>query len=842
MRVPLSWLRDYVAVPDHVSPRAVADALIKIGLEVETVEHIEVEGPLVVGRVLEFTEETHRNGKSVRWCQVDVGGSGTEPSSPQGIVCGASNFDVGDLVVVALPGCVLPGGFAITARRTYGHTSAGMICSLSELGLGDDHDGILVLHPADVPGGELPAPGEDARDVLGLPEAVLDIAVTPDRGYCFSVRGVAREVAAAFGQEFVDPGDREAPRAAAAPGEAAAVRVDDTDGCSRFVARRVTGVDPAAPSPLWLRTRLYLAGMRPLSVAVDITNHVMLDLGQPIHGYDGDSLRGAIVVRRAALGEHLVTLDGQQRELSDNDLLICDDSGPIGIAGVMGGTTTELGPATSEVVVEAAHFDPVAIARTSRRHKLSSEASRRFERGVDPRLPHVAADAVVRMLVDLAGGTADPGVTEVGNVTAPAPVEMAAAFPGRLTGVDIDPATVLAHLRTVGCEVEASDGDELSELLVVRPPTWRPDLRADVDLAEEVIRLHGYDAIPSRVPVGPATHRPNREVRRAVRIGRALAYAGCVEVRNYPFVSREVMEDMGVAEDAAYNRLVRLANPISEQEPYLRTSLLPGLFGALRRNIGRGFTDVALFEHGRVFIGPEQGRVNAPRLPVDRAPTAVELQDLDAGLPAQPFRVAAVLTGKAERSGWWGAGRPVTWADAVAIARRAAVAVDAPVEVRAGGAMPFHPGRCGEIVVAGERIGWAGEIHPRVLANLGLPPRTCAMELDQEAVAVFEEGMTSGPRLSTFPMASIDVALVVPEDVPSADVGRTLLESGGSLLEHVELFDVYSGEQLAPGTKSLAFTLRLRAPDRTLDDTDIAGVRDAVIAATGDAFGAELRG
>ncbi|HEY5032390.1 MAG TPA: phenylalanine--tRNA ligase subunit beta, partial [Actinomycetes bacterium] len=392
MRVPLSWLAELVDLPAGISGRDVASALVRIGIEVEAVEDVgaDLSGPLVVGRVLAFADEPQTNGKTIRWCQVDVGNE-----VPQGIVCGAANFAVGDAVVVVLPGAVLPGGFAIAARKTYGHVSDGMICSVRELGLGDDHHGILVLSDADLDGAK---PGDDARAVIGVPDTVLDVAVTPDRGYCMSVRGIAREAATALGVGFHDPATRSVP---AANGDGWPVRIDDAVGCDRFVTRTVRGIDAGARSPFWLQRRLGLAGMRPISVGVDVTNYVMLELGQPLHGYDGDRLSGPIVVRPAAPGERIETLDGTARPLDPADLLITDGSGPIGVAGVMGGASTELGDSTVDVVIEAAHFHPLVIARASRRHRLSSEASRRFERGIDSELAPVAADRASELLCAL---------------------------------------------------------------------------------------------------------------------------------------------------------------------------------------------------------------------------------------------------------------------------------------------------------------------------------------------------------------------------------------------------------------------------------------------------------
>jgi phenylalanyl-tRNA synthetase beta chain len=837
MRVPLSWLADYVDLPTGISARAVASALEGVGIEVEAVQEVafDLTGPLVVGRVLAFAEEPQSNGKTIRWCHVDVGGQ-----QPQGIVCGAANFAVGDAVVVVLPGAVLPGGFSIAARKTYGHVSDGMICSVRELGLGEDHTGILVLSDADLAGA---VPGQDARGLLGIPDAVLDIAVTPDRGYCLSVRGIAREVATAMGLAWRDPGLRAVPDGADAADGAGApgwpVVIDDPSGCDRFVARGVRGIDPGALSPFWLRRRLALAGMRPISVGVDVTNYVMLELGQPLHGYDRDRLAGPIVVRRAEPGEKIQTLDGSSRALDPQDLLITDDSGPIGVAGVMGGASTELSDATVDVVIEAAHFAPLVIASAARRHRLSSEASRRFERGVDDALAPAAADRVVELLCTLAGGVADPGASDL-DLRLPRPViGLDLGFPAALVGVDLAAEEVVRHLAAVGCEVTIDDfTPDLAEVLA---PSWRPDLVAVVDLVEEVARLHGYDAIPGVLPpvrTGAAGELPGADV---TRVGRALAGAGYVEVRCYPFLGEAVFDALGLDAGDPRRRALRLANPLSDTEPLLRTTLLPGLLAAARRNLGRGFPDLALFETGAVFR-PGPGPVFAPRLGADRRPTEAEVAALEAGLPDQPVHVAVVACGAAEQRGWWGPGRPAVWADAVQAARTIAAAVGCQPAVRAARAAraaPWHPGRCAEIVVtvpgpaggpAGEVVaGHAGELHPRVCAELGLPPRTCAVEVSLRDLAAAATAPGAAPYVSTFPVASQDVALVVAEAVPATQVADALIAGAGPLLESARLFDVYTGEQVGAGHKSLAYSLRFRAPDRTLTAEEASAARDAAV-------------
>ncbi|MER6270423.1 phenylalanine--tRNA ligase subunit beta [Streptomyces sp900105755] len=837
MRVPLSWLREYVDLPATETGRDVQAKLISGGLEVETVEQLGegLKGPLVVGQVLTI-EELEGFKKPIRFCTVDVGtANGT--GEPQEIVCGARNFAVGDKVVVVLPGAVLPGDFAIAARKTYGRTSHGMICSSGELGMGDDGThGIIVLPPET-------EVGKDAIELLELVDEVLDIAVTANRGDCLSIRGVAREAAIAYGLPLRDPAliDVPGPNAFGYP-----VQVSDPLGCDRFTARTVSGLSPEARSPIWLQRRLQKVGMRPISLAVDVTNYVMMEIGQPLHAYDRKLVQGTIGVRRAAEGEKIVTLDGTERKLHAEDLVITDDRGPIGLAGVMGGADTEIADhddvenSTTDVVIEAAHFDAVAIARTARRHKLSSEASRRFERGVDPQAAAAAAQRTVDLLVLLAGGTAEAGVTEVIAPSAPHTITVAADHPDKVAGVEYGRETVVRRLQEVGCDVYGQD-----ELLVT-VPSWRPDLLEQNDLAEEVIRLEGYENLPSTLPKPPSGRGLTHRQRLHRRVGRALAGAGYVEAPNYPFVSEQVFDQLGLATDDPARRVVRLVNPLNDEEPALRTSLLPGLLGALRRNDGRGSHDLALFETGLVFLPREEQGI-AGHLPVDRRPTDAELAALNAVLPEQPRHVAVVLAGAREQAGWWGKGRPADWADAVEAGRAVAREAGAELIVRSGQYGPWHPGRCAELVVVADGaervVGHAGELHPRVVKALGLPARTCAMELNLDALEQVGDGTPQAPSISTFPVATQDVALVVDKPVPAAEVESALREGAGELLEAIRLFDVYvNDEQLGDGKKSLAYALRFRAGDRTLTVDEASAARDAAVALAGERTGAVLRG
>ncbi len=816
MRVPLSWLRELT--PVKASGREIADALIRAGFEVEQVEQVghDVQG-VVVGEVLDVEELTEYK-KPIRFVRLRMA------DGDRSVVCGARNFAAGDRVAVALPGGQLPGGFRITARETYGRVSDGMICSSRELGVGEDHTGILVLDPT------TPL-GADVAELYALRDEVLDIAVTPDRGYGFSVRGIAREVATAFGTPLSDPGMLLAPSGG---NDGHPVVVDDATGCTRYVARTVRGLDPAAQSPLWLQRRVTLTGMRAISLVVDVTNYVMQGLGQPLHAFDAAKVQGAIVVRRARPGERLRTLDGVVRELADEDLLITDDSGPIALAGVMGGLSTEVSAQTVDVLIEAAHFDAVAIGRTSRRHGLVSEASKRCERGVDPDLAPAAAEAAIGLLTELGGAAAEESHTDIDHRQVRPAITMSVGFPAARAGRSYDADVVRRRLVDVGCVVHGTDP------LAITPPAWRPDLTEPVDLTEEVIRLEGYDTVPSLLPQAPAGRglTVHQRVRRWV--GTALAGAGCTEVSTYPFMSDVVLDTLGVGVGDERRRAPRIANPVSDAEPVLRTTLLPGLLNVLQRNVGRGRVDLALFELGPVFLDP-RSRGAAPRLPVDTRPSADELAALNLSLPDEVEHVAAVLTGDREAAGWWGPGRTACWSDAVELARVIATVTTAQLEVRQGGAAPWHPGRCAELLVAGSVAGYAGELHPRVVEALGLPRGVVAVEIALAPFLVAAGHTVRASDLSSFPPASVDVALVVDAPTPAAEVESALRAGAGPLLESIQLFDVYSGDRVPAGSKSLAFTLRFRSTEATLTDRVVNDLRDAAVAEAGKRVGAALR-
>ncbi|MBU8813350.1 phenylalanine--tRNA ligase subunit beta [Mycolicibacterium goodii] len=831
MRIPYSWLRETVraGAPDwDVTPEELEQTFIRIGHEVEEIiEAGPVSGPLTVGRVVEIEELTEFK-KPIRACKVDVGEQNVD-GQPRDIVCGARNFAVGDLVVVALPGTTLPGDFTIGSRKTYGRLSDGMICSAAELNFGTDHSGIIVLPPGTA------EPGAPAADVLGLDDVVFHLAVTPDRGYCLSVRGLAREIACAYDLDYVDPADVEP---LPADGEAWPLTVQPGTGVQRFGLRPVTGIDPAAVSPWWLQRRLLLSGIRAISPAVDVTNYVMLELGHPMHAHDSSLITGAFDVRFARDGEKVVTLDDVERTLNSGDVLIVDDVATAAIGGVMGAGTTEVRETTTDVLLEAAVWDPAAVSRTQRRLHLASEAGRRYERSVDPAISVAALDRCAGLLAEIAGGTVQPKLTDWRDGdredwSGPA-VRIAPDLPDRTAGVEYRAGTTARRLAQIGAVVTETDG-----VLTVVPPSWRPDLRQPADLVEEVLRLEGLEIIPSVLPTAPAGRGLTPVQKRRRAIGKSLALAGFVEILPTPFVPAGVFDLWGLPADDPRRRTTQVLNPLESDRPHLASTLLPGLLEALNRNVSRGAADVALFGIQQV-VRPTDATKAVERVPTDRRPTDEEIAALDASLPRQPQHVAAVLAGLREPAGPWGPGRPVEAADAFEAVRVIGRAAGVEFTFRAAQELPWHPGRCAAILIGDTVVGHAGQLHPAVIERSGLPKGTCAVELDLDAVPIVE--ILPAPSVSPFPAVFQDISVIVGDDVAAADVVDAVRGGAGELLEDVRLFDVYTGPQIGEGRKSLTLALRFRATDRTLTEDEASAARDAAVAAAAERVGAVLRG
>ena len=820
MKVPLSWIKEYAAIPDGASVESLVEAFVSVGFEVEGVDiqGRDIVGPLVVGLVLSIEEVTGQK-KPIRYVGLDCGESETRY-----VICGATNFVVGDHVVVSLPGAVLPGGFHIAARETYGHISNGMICSGKELGISSDHSGIIVLASG--------VPGENAIDLLEVEDVIFDVAVNPDRGYALSVRGLSRELAASLSAPYNDPALAVDPQKFDSNMDAVQVIIDDPTAVSVIYLRTISDFDATAKTPVWMQRRIEKCGMRPISLAVDITNYVMLELGQPLHAFDRSKLTGSVHIRRATKEKTFTTLDGQLRTLSPENIVVSDDQVALALAGTMGGLDSEVTSNTAGIVIEAARFDPVGIAKNSRHHKLSSEASRRFERSVDPQLAAISSARAIDLLIEL-GNARYVGTATAGSVELAPTIQFPPGFASQILGITVEPEAVYDTLETVGCYVTKKSEDEW----LVQPPTWRSDLLTPTDLVEEVGRLVGLNSIAGRLPIGRSAHTLSPAQSRKRGIANFLAHAGYSEVYNYPFVNQEMVDLLGFVGPRAAS--FRLANPMSDQAPLLRTHLLPGLLDATKRNISRGAKDVAIFEIGTVFRDitklPDVGIVGTHERP---SPEAIDR--IYASVPPQPLFVGAVVAGSLDRAGWWGVGRTFDWSDSINQALSIIELTGNVATIVQSDFAPWHPGRCAELQVAGKAVAHAGELHPRVLEALGLPARTCAFAVNLSELP-FQQNK-SAPVIVTMPAATQDVSLIVDINTPAARVEAALISGAGDLLESIELFDRYGG---LPGDDagkiSLAFTLTFRAPDRTLTADEVSGYREAAVAQAIKETGAILR-
>ena len=811
MRAPKSWIAEYVDLPANLTDQQIADGLVRVGFEVEEiiVEGKDLTGPLVVGKVLAI-EELKEHKKPIRYVELDCG-----EGQSRYVICGAQNFKVGDLIVASLPGAVLPGGFAISARETYGKTSNGMICSAKELGLGDDHSGIIVL-----PEG---TPGQDAIELLQINDTIFDVAVNPDRGYALSIRGIAREVAGAFGLTFKDPANFNFEfKDSGTP-----VQAKISDGAHVMYLRTMQGFDPAAPTPMWMRRRVEKCGMRSISLAVDVTNYVMMELGQPLHAFDADEINGGLEIRRAGTSKKLKTLDGVERSLNEDDLVVADSKNVLALAGTMGGLDSEITEKTTRIALEAVRFEAIAIAKNSRRHKLSSEASRRLERGVDPTLAEISSARASQLLMEL-GGATYVGTSVIGAPKFLEPIKLDPAYVSRRIGLEINPAVVKEKLELVGCKVEGSG------IFTVTPPTWRTELFSQADLSEEVARNIGYDQIPSILPPRKTAASLTASQKRQRVLAQTLVSRGYTEILNFPFVNRDLIDKMGFV--GARAESYKIANPMSEDLPYLRPHLLPGLFEAARRNYSRGFKSFALFEMGAIFrksielkdgIFPEMGK----------RPSDKEIADIFASVPTQLSFVGGVLVGQVANENWHGKERSYDWSDAIAAVEVLLKLLGIAYTIERSDLAPWHPGRCAEFIVDGKPVAHAGEIHPRVIAEFALPERSAAWAMNLDALPA--SPLVSPQPVGVMPAAVQDIALVVDASVSAAELTQALRDGAGDLLESISLFDRY--DKIGDGKVSLAFTMVFRAPDRTLKSEEVSAAREAAAAEALKRCGATVR-
>ena len=819
MKIPLSWLKEYVTLPAKITSDQISQAFVKVGFEIESIEAqgADLKGPLVVGKVLSI-EELSEHKKPIRFVGLDVGEKKTRY-----VICGARNFKVNDLVVVALPGALLPGDFKISARETYGKISDGMICSAKEIGISDEHAGIIVLQEGKI--------GQDAIALLDVRDVIFDVSVNPDRGYAMSVRGLARELAGSLQVKYVDPAD---PKIAKKFGKnsnpkAVSVKIEDKSGADQIYIRTLDQVNVKKSTPLWMQRRIEKCGMRSISLAVDITNYVMLELGQPLHAFDAQYIMGGLRVVRAGKFTKLTTLDKVDRKLDPDNLLIADAKTPLALAGTMGGLTSEVSSMTTKIALEAAHFDPLSISRNSRSHNLSSEASRRMERNTDPALAEIASARATQLLIDLADAKY-VGTSQAGSPIKNRKVKISQTQISKYLGFPYTAKQVKSALLLIGCKVSGS-----GDLLTVEVPTWRPDLINFADFAEEIARLNSYDLIPATLPTGKGGARLNDMQYRKRAVAISLANQGFTEVINYPFVSQEMVDLLGFTGDRA--KSFKIANPMSEEFPLLRTHLLPGLLTTAVRNIGRGSKNLAIFEIGTIFRNTTPlGKAVNPG--ISKRPSEKVIKDIYDGVPKQMLFVGAVVTGETVLSDWQGSGSKFNWSDAIAKAQEIIESTGNDYEIFSSDLAPWHPGRCAELRVNGKPVAHAGELHPRVITALNLPERSCAF-----AVILSElpsAGVTKAPAIWSFPAVVQDVALVVESKISAADLTAAIKQGAGPLLESIVLFDRY--DQMAGNKVSLAFTLTFRASDRTLTSDEVALYRDQAIAQAAKSVGAVLRG
>lgn len=807
MRAPLSWIRDFTPVDAPVAD--VVSALNQLGLEVEGVEQPgeEITG-VIAARVLAV--ERHPNADKLSLVDVTTG------SHEVRVVCGAPNVVTGMVVPYAPSGATLPGGFRLERRKIRGEVSDGMLCSARELGLGDDHSGILGLDPAT----DL---GRDVREVLGLDDVIFDLAITPNRPDAMCIVGVARELAAHFSLDFDVPDPVVVPDATVA-GEVT-VRVEDARRCPRYLGRvaRVT----MGESPAWLAQRLVKAGMRPISNVVDVTNYVLLERNQPLHAFDLAKLGGrGIVVRVAEAGETITTLDDVERTLTDEDLLICDaERVPQAVAGIMGGSTSEVSGSTTEILLESAYFERMGIARSSKRLKLRSESSARFERGIDPDAIAVNAERAMELLVQVADAQVAAGVTDVypAPVT-PARVTVRTGRVNAVLGTDLDAADVRSALAPLGIELDAAPNatpDATDAVMVAVIPTFRPDLDREVDLVEEVARRVGFDRIGRTLPdthgqVGLLTVR--QQERRLV--ADALVGIGLSEAVTLSLVSPADLERAG----APLDRVVRATNPLRAEESVLRTAIRPGLLRAVAGNHAHGLTDVAVFELGRVFLSPVGPDVGA------------------SPLPDEPEHLAFALAGSVRRRPVED-DRPVDVYDAVDAVYAVLDALGiTDVVLTPDALVGYRAGRAARVAVAGRDAGTVGEVAPEVLAALGLDAPVVAAELVLDTLLDAARRDRSFVALSRLPASGVDLAFVLADAVAASDVVATIRAAVGDVLEDVRLFDVFTTESFGAGRRSLAFALRFRPAVHTLTDADVAALRQRAIDAVVRTHDAELRG
>jgi phenylalanyl-tRNA synthetase beta chain len=809
MRVPYSWLREYC--DPGVTAEELADRLVMTGTEVERVE---IAGPpspdnFLIGKVTEAVQ--HPDADRLRVCTVDVGEEG-----PRTIVCGAPNVGAGQTVAVALPGARMPGGEKLRKAKLRGVASEGMILAADEIEVNEDHDGIMVLDDG-------LAAGTPLAEVVPLAEPVLEIEVTPNRSDCFGVHGVAREVHAVTGAALgPDPWAQDAPAEGDGKvGDFARVTVEVPELCPRFTARVFTGVK-IGPSPLWLQERLSAAGQRPINNVVDITNYVMLLTAQPLHAYDLAKVPGGeLIVRTARKGEKMTTLDGIERELDAETVLVCDREQPTGIAALMGGQVSEVSDETTDVLLEAANWNGSNVLRTSRKLSLRSEASARFEKQLHPDLTMRAQAVASRLFVDLCGAKLVPGTIDIAAPEPPArKLRLRGARVTGILGMEISAADQRTYLERLGFEV-LSDGDDLE---VTVPADRYYDVTREIDLIEEVGRIHGFDKhLPTTLPrVGEGKiGRLNRAQRLRRRAEDELRDLGLDQIVGWSFTDPGEAGRLWIEQNDPRADPILVANPLSDEGAAMRTTLLGSLLDVAARNLARGREAVALFEAGAVYLRgtpPESG-----------GPLAGNFRGKTPAPVTEPHRYGALAVGPLVPRSWRGGGEPVDFYALKGVLEALAAGLGCPAPSFEPTGEPFlHPGRSAAVSIAGAPLGWLGEIHPLVCRSWDIAAAV-GFEIDAAPLlAAATLGEETFEDVTTFPAALRDLAVVVPAEAAAADVRTAVLAGGGELLRAADVFDLYAGEQLGEGKKSLALSLEFRAPDRTLTDEEVEAAREAI--------------
>ncbi len=801
MLISLNWLKDFVEIRE--APADLAERLTMAGLEVEGVSDLSAGFEnLVIGEIVSL--QAHADAERLTVCQVDVGGQETRQ-----IVCGARNHRLHDKVVVALPGALLSGGMTIGKNTIRGVVSHGMICSEKEIGVSDEADGVMIL-PQEAP------VGTEAAAYLGRRDTVLEIDLTPNRADCLSHVGVAREVAALTGRTLQEPPtaiEETGPEV----GTLSEVRVNDPELCPRYAARMVLDVR-VGPSPAWLQQRLQAVGLRPINNVVDVTNYVLMEMGHPLHAFDYDLLaQHRIEVRRAAPRERICTLDGVERELDPSMLLICDGEKPVALAGIMGAANSQVHTGTTRVLLEAAYFQPASIRRTAKALGLHSDSSHRFERGTDIEGLIRAMDRAAALIQQMAGGQVARGRIDVYPAPrAPRDMRLRTKQVATLLGVTLATDEIAEILERLGLPVAARDADGC----VVSIPPFRVDLEREVDLIEEVARVYGYNRIPSTIPTASiVSGGPTRSQRLTAFARECLVTLGYTETIHYSFHNPLDLQWLGLPEADPRRSQIRIRNPLSEEQSVLRTTLLPGLLHATRRNQSLSLPDLRIFEMGRVF------------------------EKKDAGLPREKMRVAGVLVGRNTAEGWNVTPRPFDFFDMKGDLEELLAQLRlVPCEWRSVGSLPFlHPGKSAEIACDGISIGHAGQLHPAVLKRYDLSGEPVCFELDLDRlVEKASETIVYEPPIR-YPSVERDLALVLADEVSAGVVAEQIRNVEPDLIRDVRLFDLYRGTPIPDGQKSLGFAVRFQASDRTLTNEEINHIRDKIVTELHRTFGATLR-